>query len=840
MIAKVIAVGRDRDEALARLGRALGETVVVIEGGGTNKAFLLELLARPEVRAGDVSTGWLDRLTAEPAGPREHAAVALVAAAIALSRRQEALDEAAFFAMAARGRPQTREGVGHRVEFRVGGTAYRADVAQTGPTRYRVVIDGERIIAELMAIGPYLDRVSIGDRAHRVLTVVDGADILVEVDDVAHRVRRDEGGLVRSPAPGLVVAVPVQPGEEVDAGATVAVIEAMKMETAVTTPVAGRVTEVLVGANVQVAAGAPLVRVDAADAAATGDPGGTIDLAPLVTATEERRRPPAVEGLRAVLLGYEFEPTVVRWLLDRLPRGDGRQAARRPEARARAARTVRRPVRALAQPAGRRDGERRDRPQRARAPAHLPRIARHGERTGPADVRTEAAQGARPLRRRQPRALAPADVGAAPAVPRARAGRDARPRRRGRARPPRRRRADRGRAPSARPPHRRDAAALPPARRAGSHHPVHDVRRAGAGAAPGRRLRARDVAARAARRPSARARPGGGDERARHLPVPPDGAAAGPHGGAGRPDRAAGRGDRPALLHHPRPDRRLRPAGVRRRGRHGPPGPAAGRRLGRRRRGRGRWRARAGAGPARRDGRRAGHRRRGVRRRRRGDRRARRPRRSGPSRAGVPAQRRDPAPRVHVRRPHRWLLDDAVVRARSRRARRVAGGSAGARDAPDARRAPAAVAALGVRPGTAAVGSRGGAPPLHGPGEPDRPAPRRARRGAGLHGGPRPHRRRRRPSRAGARALAGRGRAARRAGRHQRLARLEPHRPVHLARRRRADHRSRRRRSPTGADDARRSGWSRCWCTAGWSRTATRPRSSCASPTSPAPASRST
>ena len=76
MIAKIIAVGRDRNEALARLGRALAETVVVIEGGSTNKSFLLDLLARPEVQAGTVSTGWLDRLTAEPTGPREHAAVA--------------------------------------------------------------------------------------------------------------------------------------------------------------------------------------------------------------------------------------------------------------------------------------------------------------------------------------------------------------------------------------------------------------------------------------------------------------------------------------------------------------------------------------------------------------------------------------------------------------------------------------------------------------------------------------------------------------------------------------------------------------------------------------------
>ena len=61
-IAKVIATGRDRDEALARLRRALAETMVVIDGGTTNQGFLLELLDRPEVRSGDVDTAWLDRL----------------------------------------------------------------------------------------------------------------------------------------------------------------------------------------------------------------------------------------------------------------------------------------------------------------------------------------------------------------------------------------------------------------------------------------------------------------------------------------------------------------------------------------------------------------------------------------------------------------------------------------------------------------------------------------------------------------------------------------------------------------------------------------------------------
>ena len=53
MIAKVIAWGRDRDEARARLARALRQTAAVIDGGTTNKAFLLDLLDRPEVLSGN-------------------------------------------------------------------------------------------------------------------------------------------------------------------------------------------------------------------------------------------------------------------------------------------------------------------------------------------------------------------------------------------------------------------------------------------------------------------------------------------------------------------------------------------------------------------------------------------------------------------------------------------------------------------------------------------------------------------------------------------------------------------------------------------------------------------
>src|SRR3954463_3060288 len=82
MIAKVIAWGRDRPEALARLRCALRETTVVLRGGTTTKSFLLDLLDRPEVVAGTADTGWLDRTgiagASEPA-PSAYAALVQVA-----------------------------------------------------------------------------------------------------------------------------------------------------------------------------------------------------------------------------------------------------------------------------------------------------------------------------------------------------------------------------------------------------------------------------------------------------------------------------------------------------------------------------------------------------------------------------------------------------------------------------------------------------------------------------------------------------------------------------------------------------------------------------------------
>ena len=111
-----------------------------------------------------------------------------------------------------------------------------------------------------------------------MVSAIDGATHLVEVDGVAHRFSRDDAGILRAPASALVVGVDVCPGDVVAAGDRVAVVEAMKMEIGITAPVSGTVTEVFVARNVQVDGGAPLLRIEPRGDADDGRQRGAADL----------------------------------------------------------------------------------------------------------------------------------------------------------------------------------------------------------------------------------------------------------------------------------------------------------------------------------------------------------------------------------------------------------------------------------------------------------------------------------------------------------------------------------------------------------------------------------
>jgi len=340
MIAKVIASGRTRAEALGRLRRALAETTVIIEGGATNKSFVLELLARPEVVGPEVGgpglvgpevggsdvagpdadaaadhewadTGWIDRTRAAGGLVADrHSGVALVAAAIEAYQEAEQREIAHLLETARGGRPQAQHKSGLTVEEKLRGVAYTLVVFRTGPERYSVRLGEDVVDAALERIDDVHGRLRIGAERFRIVTAIHGPVQFIEVNGVAHRVSRDEGGVLRSPASALVVATPVAVGDEVAAGATVVVLESMKMETVVAAPFAARVKELLVVAGSQVESLAPLVRLEPlGDGEEDAAEGGEVDLPDGASdASVEARAGRLLDELSAHLMGYDTDP----------------------------------------------------------------------------------------------------------------------------------------------------------------------------------------------------------------------------------------------------------------------------------------------------------------------------------------------------------------------------------------------------------------------------------------------------------------------------------------------------------------------------------------------------
>ncbi len=263
MIGKIIAHGQNRKEALSRLQRALRESVIVVKGGASNKAFLLELLSRDEVRRGDFDIGWLDRLAGSGQHlSRRYADVAIAAAAMEAYDAEAAVERTQFYVSAVRGRPQVRSTIGHTVALRYRGHSYVPRICRLDTHRYRIEIDHSHFDIEVAPLGPFEYWLTGFGQRFQIVSVVQGLNYRIEVNGVSHRIDRDDGGVVHAPAPSVVVSLAVKPGDVVSAGDRLVVLEAMKMEMEVVAPFPGRVRSVAVIPNVQVDTGAPLMQLD--------------------------------------------------------------------------------------------------------------------------------------------------------------------------------------------------------------------------------------------------------------------------------------------------------------------------------------------------------------------------------------------------------------------------------------------------------------------------------------------------------------------------------------------------------------------------------------------------
>lgn len=265
MVAKIIASGKNREEAFARLRRALTELRIRIEGGTTNRAFLLQLIGNPRIREGGVHTRFVEEFLEEhpEVVQRRHWDIALLAAAVEqYNLRREAEIVNFKQQLAFNGQPRDISGSGGmQINLSAEKIPYKLFVKAVGGGFYHIEERGKNVVIRYKASGREFILLHNSER-FRIQTVRRGDALQCEVDGIPYRIGIESSGYVSAPSPAIVLTVHTDPGTEVKEGDVLATLEAMKMEMIVTAPESGTVTEVLVKAGEQVAAGQPLLRLE--------------------------------------------------------------------------------------------------------------------------------------------------------------------------------------------------------------------------------------------------------------------------------------------------------------------------------------------------------------------------------------------------------------------------------------------------------------------------------------------------------------------------------------------------------------------------------------------------
>ncbi|MGH8447328.1 MAG: biotin/lipoyl-containing protein, partial [Solimonas sp.] len=271
MIAKLIVWDETRERAIERLLLALGEFRIV--GVGNNLAFLSRLVGHAEFRAGTVDTGLIARESeALLTAPDELPATAVEAAALWTT-----VDEARRQRERAAGTLDPQSPWGIADGWRLNGAQARqlsfrsGEHASTLALRYEstgLTLAG--VAAQIVADGDGHVRYRVGERKAEAVIVPHGEQlhvfaagrhtVLGLIDPQAHVGEEQDahGGLV-APMPGKIVALLAEIGAELDKGAPLLMMEAMKMEHTLCAPAKGKVRAFHCRAGEQVKDGVELV-----------------------------------------------------------------------------------------------------------------------------------------------------------------------------------------------------------------------------------------------------------------------------------------------------------------------------------------------------------------------------------------------------------------------------------------------------------------------------------------------------------------------------------------------------------------------------------------------------
>jgi geranyl-CoA carboxylase alpha subunit len=259
LLAKVIAHGRNRDEARQRLIQALEDTVAL--GPATNRGFLIDCLSHAAFAGGTATTQFIPTHLTAIEQPRPDAGVLALAAVLwfEASARRHGHDPARIWSSSG--------AIPWPVRLEIGDAPAVLTVSVLGPRRYRIAGVAQASELELMGDSDAgVARYSL-DGAERRATYAFAEEALhlktgrsdVAVRETLYAPRPPAGSAgsieteVRAPMNGKVVAVLVAEGEAIERGQRLVVVEAMKMQHELTAGASGTVARLVVKPGDQVA-----------------------------------------------------------------------------------------------------------------------------------------------------------------------------------------------------------------------------------------------------------------------------------------------------------------------------------------------------------------------------------------------------------------------------------------------------------------------------------------------------------------------------------------------------------------------------------------------------------
>lgn len=267
MIAKLIAHGEDRSQALDRLLSAVDRTVVF--GVQTNLGFLRALLTHPVVRGGTADNRFIDREFGKVESPAAASsdAVAVAAAVLLREQNQPAPDggtglwagENELLGWQYAGGSDTAPGVPSLSLTGDDGVEWAIAVGGTSAEGTRLFIGKEAVLVRAVPAGStgryYVD---VGSRSYTVTVALDHDEVLLHASFGTTKFRvvpflsleamaGAQGGQVLAPMMGVITMVKVKAGDSIKKGEVVVVQESMKMELIIEAPCNGTVTAVNCG-----------------------------------------------------------------------------------------------------------------------------------------------------------------------------------------------------------------------------------------------------------------------------------------------------------------------------------------------------------------------------------------------------------------------------------------------------------------------------------------------------------------------------------------------------------------------------------------------------------------